>query len=185
MTNLKPSAGRLLIAEPFLGDPNFERSVVLMCEHDERGSFGLVLNQTTDFALKDVWDATPYSDIPIYVGGPVQQNSLHFVHRIGHHIRHSIEIKKGLFWSGDFDQVIDMLNLGTIQEEDILFFAGYSGWSGGQLERELSENAWIVTEVEPNFLFDTPANQLWREILKRMGGEYKVKANYPIDPRLN
>jgi putative transcriptional regulator len=185
MTKLSPASGRLLIAEPFLGDPNFERSVVLMCEHNEEGSFGLVLNQTTDLTLKDVWPETPYADFPLYIGGPVQQNTLHFIHRLGSEIEQSIEISKGLFWSGDYDQLTSQINLGKIDEKDIRFFAGYSGWSAGQLLKEMQENAWIVSMVESNFIFDTLAKDFWREVLKKMGGEYKSIANYPIDPRLN
>nr|WP_293836907.1 YqgE/AlgH family protein [uncultured Arsenicibacter sp.] len=176
--------GSILIAEPFLGDANFERSVVLVCEHSGEGTFGLVLNQTTNLMLSDVIDDI-YSDVPLFLGGPVQQNTLHFIHRRPDLIERSIQIQDGLYWSGDFEQIKQGINIGTLSAEDIRFFVGYSGWSEGQLDGELNEKAWIVSKAETSFLFDTPADQFWRGILKRMGGEFKVLSNYPVDPRLN
>jgi putative transcriptional regulator len=123
--------------------------------------------------------------MPLFIGGPVQKNTLHFIHRLGHQISDSLEISEGLYWSGDYDQVASMVNLGKIDENNIRFFAGYSGWGEGQLERELSQNYWIVTQMDANFLFETSPQMLWRDTLKKMGGKYKMFSNYPIDPTLN
>ncbi|MBC8110948.1 MAG: YqgE/AlgH family protein [Verrucomicrobia bacterium] len=179
------ASGKLLIAEPFLGDPNFERSVILICQHDEQGSFGLTLNQTTNLYLKDVLKDEIYAHIPIYQGGPVEKNTLHFIHNLGNLVEDTIQIAEDLYWSGDFEQVKTLLNIGKITEEDIRFFVGYAGWSAGQLAGELTQNAWIVTDAEADFIFNTPAEQCWRAILKKMDGKYKAIANYPKDPRLN
>ncbi|AQG82249.1 YqgE/AlgH family protein [Spirosoma montaniterrae] len=176
--------GSLLIAEPFLGDSNFERSVVLVCEHNQAGTFGLVLNQLTDVNVSDVIEDM-HADLPLYVGGPVQQNTLHFIHRRPDLLDESIQILDGLYWSGNFDQVKQAVNLGTLTERDIRFFIGYSGWGEGQLANELEQKAWIVSQTDADFLFSTPANAFWRGVLKRMGGEYKAIAHYPVDPRLN
>jgi putative transcriptional regulator len=180
----KPAKGKLLIAEPFLGDPNFERSVVFLCEHNERGTFGLVLNQGTNLYLNDVLPDPVVSNLPLYVGGPVEQNTLHFIHRLSF-LEDAVEISAGLFWSGDYEQIMSLLNIGKITEQDVRFFVGYSGWSAGQLEDELSKDAWIVSETDAAFIFETPAEQFWRAVLRRMGGEYRIKSHYPIDPRLN
>jgi putative transcriptional regulator len=179
------ASGKLLIAEPFLGDPNFERSVVLLCQHNEQGSFGLTLNQSTPVRLKDVLKDEIYTQIPIYQGGPVEINTLHFIHNQGNLIEDTLEIAEGLYWSGDFEQVKTLLNLGKITEEDIRFFLGYAGWRAGQLAAELTQNAWMVTDAEADFIFNTPSEQFWRAILKKMDGKYKAIANYPTDPRLN
>lgn len=181
---MKPSKGKLLIAEPFLGDPNFERSVVLLCEHNENGSFGFVLNQLTNLKLEDVIDNV-YADFPLFLGGPVEQNTLHFIHRLGNIIEGTVDIGNGIYWTGDFDSVRSLLNIGKIKENDIRLFIGYSGWGEGQLEGEMKRDSWIVSETDADFIFDTPTNQFWRSVLKRMGGEYKVLSNYPTDPRLN
>lgn len=180
------ASGSLIIAEPFLGDPNFERSVALICQHNAEGAFGLVLSQPTDYTLKDALEEEDiFRKLPLYVGGPVEQNSLHFIHRLASPLEGSLELLPGLFWGGNYEQIIQKLNLGEAHPRDVRFFAGYSGWGAGQLDRELSENAWIVSQVKPDFLFETPAKKLWREVLRNMGGKHKVLANYPTDPRLN
>src|ERR1700712_764900 len=184
MPTQDPTRGNLLIAEPFMGDSNFERSVVLLCEHNERGTFGLVLNQATNLTVSDVLEEM-YSEMPLFLGGPVEQNTLHFIHRLGHQIDGSIYIGENLYWSGNFDEIKRLLNLGAIKEKDIRLFIGYSGWGAGQLDKEMKQNSWIVTKTTAETLFETPYNQLWRAILKQMGGEYKVLSNYPVDPRLN
>lgn len=177
--------GCLLIAEPFLGDPNFERSVVLVCDHNDEGTFGLVLNQIAQVKLNDVLNEEMYHDYPLYVGGPVQQNTLHYIHRLGPALEESIALPNGLYWSGNFEQLRQLINAGTVKENDVRFFVGYSGWSGGQLANEMAQNAWIVTQASADFILDTPSDQFWRGILRQMGGQYRVLSHYPVDPRLN
>ncbi len=184
LMNEIPNAGKVLIAEPFLGDPNFERSVVLICEHNKEGSFGLVLNNVSKNTIADVVDDI-YVEFPLFIGGPVEQNTLHFVHRLGHLIEDSIDLGNGIFWSGDFESIKSLLSIGTIKSEDIRFFIGYSGWGAGQLGNELAQNTWFVSDINSDVLFEEYTNQFWRTVLKRMGGDYKVLANYPVDPRLN
>ena len=107
MKNRNVNRGNLLISEPFLGDPNFERSVVLICEHyNSYGSFGLVLNQTSNLVLADVLEENVYPDVPLFIGGPVQQNTLHFVHRRPDLIDGDQELLRGVFWGGNFEQEI-------------------------------------------------------------------------------
>lgn len=178
------TSGSLLIAEPYMGDTNFERSVVLVCEHNSLGTFGLVLNQPTSIHLEDVIDDIR-AELPLFVGGPVQQNTLHFLHRRPDLIDDSIPVVDGLYWSGDFEQIKQAVNVGTLTERDARFFIGYSGWDGGQLAEELAQKTWIISRIDADFLFDTPTNEFWRGVLKRMGGEYKAIAHYPVDPRLN
>ena len=144
----------------------------------------MVLNQLTNLNLDDVIENV-YSELPLYLGGPVEQNTLHFIHRLGNEIEGAIDIGNGIFWSGDFDQVKALVNIGKIAEDDIRLFIGYSGWSAGQLEGELKQNSWIVSDIDASLIFETPNKNFWREVLKRMGGEYKVLSNYPTDPRLN
>jgi putative transcriptional regulator len=181
--------GQLLVSEPFLGDPNFERTVVLVCEHGDDGSFGFVLNKFTEVNLKDaleeINDLNASEDIKLYIGGPVEQNTLHFIHRLGDHIEGSILIAEGVWWGGNYEQIKTMLELNAISSQDIRFFIGYSGWGAGQLDSEVDEKAWIVADTVSEFIFLTPPDKLWREVLKNMGGKYKEISNYPIDPRLN
>jgi putative transcriptional regulator len=158
--------------------------VVLICEHNKEGSFGLVLNNVSKNTISDVVDDI-YVEFPLFIGGPVEQNTLHFVHRLGHLIEDSIDLGNGIFWSGDFESIKSLLSIGTIKSEDIRFFIGYSGWGAGQLGNELAQNTWFVSDINSDVLFEEYTNQFWRTVLKRMGGDYKVLANYPVDPRLN
>lgn len=178
-------SGCILIAKPFLGDPNFERTVVLVCEYRQQGAFGLVLNQKTSLSIEDVLEDVYIADIPIFIGGPVEQNTLHFIHQAGEIIPGSIRLQDDLYWSGDFEIVKNLLNTRQISPHQIRFFIGYSGWAPGQLDAEIQHESWIVTECKATTLFQTAPEQLWRTILRSMGGEYRIMANYPIDPRLN
>lgn len=180
----KLEKGKILIAEPFLGDPNFERSVILLCDHNENGSFGFVLNQETDLNLGDLITKNVYPDIKVNVGGPVQKDTLHFLHTQPQLIKGGLEILDGLYWGGDFNDMVDKLNLGLIKINQIRFFIGYSGWSAGQLDSEIKRNSWILSNANAeNIMYTT--KEYWREALKKMGGDYKVMSNYPVDPRLN
>lgn len=184
MVNVKQ--GSVLISEPFLGDPNFERSVVLICEHETtQGTFGLVLNQTSNLLLADVLEENIYPDVPLFVGGPVQHNTLHYLHRRPDLIDGGIKVMEGVIWGGNFTQVKELLNNGVLSPDDIRCFIGYSGWEIDQLVGELKKDSWIISETTADVIFNTPAKNFWRSLLKDMGGDFKVMSNYPLDPRLN
>jgi len=181
----KVKSGSILISEPFMGDPNFERTVVLICRHDEDGTFGLVLNRKSNLKLSDVLDIFQQSgDMELNIGGPMQYNTLHYIHQV-EQLEESIPLSDSVYWGGDYEQLKELLGSGLISSEDIRFFLGYSGWSPGQLQEEIDKKTWIINNSTTNKLFDFDQDTLWREILKEMGGKYKVLANYPIDPSLN
>ncbi|MBX9850582.1 MAG: YqgE/AlgH family protein [Cytophagaceae bacterium] len=181
----KVNRGSILISEPYLGDDNFERSVVLICEHNEEGTVGFVLNRPANLTLDAVVpDISECAEI-LFVGGPVQQDSLHFIYRNNEYVSGSIKINEQMFWGGSYDEMIDKINNKLLRLSDFRFFLGYSGWSPGQLEQEMEQNSWIVAEAGQIDLFGTDPNDLWRVLLKDMGGKYKMYSNYPIDPRLN
>lgn len=180
------SNGDLLISEPYLPDPNFERTVILICEHNEEGSFGFVLNKPSLLKLEDVLDEVQGFDTTLYTGGPVQQNTLHFIHKTQGLFSDFREIKEGVYWGGNFDELLSFINIRKINPDDFRFFIGYSGWGAKQLEDELEENSWIVYKnATPEQIFGMSPDNLWRSVLKSMGGEYRAMSNYPIDPRLN
>ena len=184
-TRLEPRAGRVLVSEPYLPDPNFERTVILMTEHNEEGSIGFILNKPADNKVGDLMEELKLYKGPLYIGGPVQQDTLHILHRQGD-ISDSIEIADGIYWGGSFEEIVIRLETHQISSNDIKFFLGYSGWSPGQLEQELDVDSWIVSEhVSPQFIFDTTYDQMWKSALKNLGGRYSIFSNYPIDPRMN
>lgn len=174
--------GKILIAKPYLGDENFERTVVMICEYSEDGAFGLVVNQPTQHILPDFF-ADISAEVPVSIGGPVEPNTLHFLHTRGDLLEDAIELIPGLFWSGNFEQIKNYLNLGMMTVDDIRFYLGYSGWGEGQLDTEIAEDVWVVADADKDLIF-SPTDQ-WRSSLHKLGGNYKIMANSPVDPRLN
>jgi putative transcriptional regulator len=182
---ITPEKGRLLISEPFLQDPNFDRTVVLLCEHNEEGSFGFVLNKPAIVKVGEVMDELKNFDEVIFIGGPVQQDTLHFIHRAPQ-IESGTEVIKNIYWGGNFENVLFLSDTKQLEPSKIRFFLGYSGWGPGQLEEELAEDAWIVCDfVTQELLFEIEAANLWKKALSNMGGRFSVYANYPVDPNLN
>lgn len=183
--NQKPQKGSFLISEPFLPDPNFERTVVLLCEHNEEGSFGFVLNKASVVSLQDIIEEINDFEETVYIGGPVEQNTLHFIHKADY-LEGGIEIADGLFWGGNFEQLLILIDTKQIKPDDFRFFVGYSGWGAGQLEDELKADSWIVAHgATPELVFDIDNENLWKTLLQRLGGRFSIYSNYPSDPRLN
>jgi putative transcriptional regulator len=184
--NTKPEKGDLLISEPFLNDPNFQRTVVLLCEHGEDGTFGFVLNKPSILKGGDVLEGTLNFDPMLYIGGPVQQDTLHFIHHSLDTVEGGVSLGNGLRWGGNFEQLLQLYQEKAVPENRCRFFLGYSGWSAGQLEEELASHNWIICKrASPRDVFETEADELWRRSLQKMGGKFKVISNYPTDPRLN
>ncbi len=182
---LAPIKGRVLIAEPFLEDEYFRRAVVLLCDHNEEGTFGFVLNNYLDLPLTELVEALPEFRTRISIGGPVSRDSLYYLHTLGERFPGSIEIMPGLYMGGSYEAMKQALEAGEVKQGEIRFFVGYSGWKEQQLEAELAENAWVVTEAESSWLMDTEIENLWKKVLSDMGSHYSVFANYPEDPSLN
>ena len=179
-----PARGCLLIAEPFMKDEHFKRAVVLLAEHNEEGTVGFILNRPLDITLRDVMADTGNCLLPLFLGGPVQRDNLFFVHTLGHIIDESMPVSEGLWWGGNFETVKELAKRKELEEDQIRFFIGYSGWTNGQLEEEMKLNSWIVTKAIPRHI-TLPHDKLWGTILKSMGKKYAEIANYPEDPSLN
>ena len=177
--------GRVLISEPFLNDTYFRRSVVLLTEHSKEGSVGFVLNKPVDLTLNDVLTDFPVIDSRISIGGPVNTNSIHYIHTLGDEIPGSVHVVENVFWGGDFDRVKEMIGKGEIKDEDMRFFLGYAGWSANQLENELKEHAWIVTELDCKIIMADPDLNLWQDTLEGLEGKYRTWINFPENPSLN
>jgi putative transcriptional regulator len=182
---IEATPGLLLISDPFLKDPNFIRTVVLLCEHQEEGSFGFVLNKLYHQNLGELITDLEGYNIPVYYGGPVQVDTVHFLHQCPDLIHDGNEISDGIYWGGDFDEVVTLLKEKRLRANDIRFFIGYSGWGQGQLEDELKTKSWITRAGNSKLVFHKNAEQVWKDALKDLGGEYTQMINYPIDPQLN
>ncbi|MFE4954897.1 YqgE/AlgH family protein [Streptomyces sp. NPDC056653] len=186
MTEVSSLTGRLLVATPALTDPNFDRAVVLLLDHDEEGSLGVVLNRPTPVGVGDIlvpWaDLTAEPDV-VFQGGPVSLDSALGVAVIpGDEGPLGWRRVYGAIGLVDLEAPPELLAaaLGSLR-----IFAGYAGWGPGQLETELTEGAWYVVESEPGDVSSPRPEQLWRAVLRRQRSELAMIATYPDDPSLN
>ena len=179
------SKGVLLIANPFLKDPNFSRSVVLLCENRLEGTFGFVLNKLLPQKLSELVTELEDVNFPVYMGGPVQTDSLHFLHQYPELIIGGEDLGNGVYWGGNFESLKVHLKNNDLDREKVKFFVGYSGWMEGQLDVEMKEESWVTVKATPRLIFNTVPENTWKESLRELGGEYERMINYPLDPRLN
>lgn len=177
--------GKVLLAEPFMAEPYFKRSVILVTEHNDEGSFGLIINKPIKMTFNQALPDAPKFKATLSLGGPVSKETLHFLHRLGDKIPGSKTIAKGLYWGGDFDQVMGMMMDKTLDSKDIRMFVGYAGWSAGQLDNELKMNSWIIEKANATMVFRKDPDELWGHILYKMGDPYRKMVNFPEDPKLN
>ncbi|HEV8080296.1 MAG TPA: YqgE/AlgH family protein [Chitinophagaceae bacterium] len=182
---ISPAKGTLLIANPFLKDPNFVRSVIFLCEHKEEGSFGFVLNKKFHQTLGELIPELAEQKIPVYYGGPVQKNTIHFLHQYPDLIPGGEEVLDGIFWGGNFESLISYVKNDDIDFNKIRFFIGYSGWSEGQLNGEMEEKSWLTVDAIKKLIFHKNPEEIWKDSLKHLGGDYEMMINFPLDPQLN
>lgn len=185
MYSEKPSKGKLLIAEPsILNDSSFNRSIILLSEHNDDGAVGFIINKPSEYIISDVIPEIE-SSIRIYNGGPVATENLYFVHRLPEIIPDSIEIANGIYWGGNFETVQNLLEKNKLPHNDIRFFLGYSGWSKKQLQDELETTYWKVIVNEHENIFGIHYENFWKDQMMKFGGKYQLWANAPENPTLN
>ena len=177
--------GRILISEPFLSDNYFRRSIVYLTEHNDEGSIGFVLNKPLELSINEIVDDFPKSDFPISIGGPVSNNTVHYIHTLGERVPDSVEVDDGIFWGGDFDHIKELISTKTVKPFEIRFFLGYAGWSATQLEGEMKEHAWLVGKISPRMVMQGVGSEFWSDTLARYNNKYRAWANFPEDPGLN
>ena len=182
---LKPKQGRLLISEPSLNNSIFFKSVILITHHNKEESIGLILNHPTKIQLHQILNNIPLIDLPVYIGGPVEKQSLHFIHTLGDVIPNSKNISKNIYYGGDFEIIIQLMYEKKISKKEIRFFIGYSGWGIEQLNNEIREDSWIVQKPNSNLCMNYSTSELWGDIIRDQKNRYAIWANMPKDPNLN
>ncbi len=180
-----PEKGKILLSEPFLNDPYFRRAAILLCEHNEEGSFGFVLNNYLEMSLEQIMKGLPDLDTRVSVGGPVNNSNLYYLHTLGNSISNSKEITEGIFLGGDFEVIKEQILSHSLDQSKIRFFVGYSGWSANQLQEEMEQNSWYVTDAETSLVMDMESNDLWGDFMRSMGPEFARMTELPKDPNLN
>ena len=182
-TAIQPAAGKLLIAEPLMPDPHFQRGVVYLCNHNNDGSYGFVLNKpidkTLDYFIEDLDKA-----VPLFLGGPVETSSIHFLHRMGNELGGEVT-ENNIYFGGDFQKAVSMIQDGRLQAKDIKFFLGYAGWSQQQLDEEIQKNSWLVSDTNQLMIFSSKTDRLWEQSILSLDKEFHQLVNLPIDPSLN
>ncbi|MFT5964396.1 MAG: putative transcriptional regulator [Flavobacterium sp.] len=186
MISEKLIKGQLLIAEPsIIGDLSFNRSVILLADHDKEGSVGFIINKPLKYTIHDLIPEIN-ARFKIFNGGPVEQDNLYFIHNIPDLIPNSIEISNGIYWGGDFECTKELINKGKIGRRNIRFFLGYTGWEEQQLESEMNDNSWIVAQNSyKNKIIGKSSTHFWKEQIIELGGEYLIWSNAPENPHLN
>ncbi|MDT0322605.1 MULTISPECIES: YqgE/AlgH family protein [unclassified Streptomyces] len=185
MTEASSLTGRLLVATPALSDPNFDRSVVLLLDHDREGALGVVLNRPTPVGVSEVlepWASLAGEPGVVFQGGPVALDAalaIAVVPGTGPLGWRRVHGSIGLV---DLEAPPEVL---AAEVGSLRIFAGYAGWGPGQLERELDEGAWYVVDSEPGDVSVPEPERLWRAVLRRQRGSLALLATYPDDPSLN
>jgi len=183
--NVAPQKGRILIAEPFLPGSYFNRSVIFLVAHSDKGAVGFILNKKVDLAIHDILPGFPVFEGDVYLGGPVSTDSIYFIHKLGKKLPGSIHVLGNLYWGGDFDVLKQQISNGMIQPSEIRFFVGYSGWDSGQLEREIKEDSWLVTDVDEEIVMADLHHESWADFVKKAGQRYSVWEHFPENPAMN
>ncbi len=181
---LVPQEGRVLIAEPFLQGDYFSRSTVLLVQCNDEGDVGFILNKPTNLRVKELFKGFPDFESNAFLGGPVSNDKLFFLHTLGEKIPDSLLITGNLYWSGDFGHLTSLISAGLVEEEDIRFFLGYSGWSAGQLAAEIADHSWVVTEPSVENILSSDEN-FWNDSIQLIGGNALLWQNFPENPELN
>jgi putative transcriptional regulator len=179
--------GVFLIATPALRDPNFRQAVVLLCEHGPEGALGVVVNRPTEMNIAEVLPQVPVLEGQghrVYAGGPVQKNSLLVLYRLNEEIEDAHAVLDGVYLGGNMNTLERLLEIPD-EQESFRAYMGYSGWGPGQLETEMESGSWFTMPARSHLVFDEDSTQLWGEVIRTFGEEYKVYAHMPLDPNLN
>jgi putative transcriptional regulator len=183
--NEPTNKGSILISDPFSDDVYFGRSVVLICEHNDEGTFGFVLNNYIDVDLHQLDDNFPNINARISFGGPVSKENLYYIHSFSD-ITNTLEIREGLYYGGDFDEITDRIKDAKNPNKEIRFFVGYSGWSPSQLDEEIKNESWITANnISTEDILDTKLDDLWRICLEKQGQRFQLMTKFPRNPMDN
>jgi putative transcriptional regulator len=180
--------GSLLIANPVLPDPNFSRTVILLCDHDEQGSFGLVINRSTQLKAPDLFlniNILKSYNEKIYLGGPVSQSMVFFLCRSPLAAGKLDEVCSGVYLGSNLETLESLYASLENPEQDIRFYLGYSGWSGGQLAEEMEQNSWLVQRANEQFIFLDSESLIWPQAVNSLGKKYQYLTKAPVNPQWN
>jgi len=182
------TAGTFLVASPLLRDPNFVRTVVLMCEHGSGGSWGLVVNRRTALTYGELLEDLPFPAAaagPVYWGGPCETSRMQVLHRLRRSVDFDLEVCPGVQLGLPPDLLRSVIASPLAPGEALHGYLGHAGWGSGQLDAEIEQDSWILCTGDARIVFETPFEHAWERVLQSLGPKYADLAHYPADPRLN
>ncbi len=182
---LNVAIGDVLISEPFMNDFHFRRSVILVIDHNEEGTLGVIFNKRLTIPFNEIVQGFPEFKADVYLGGPVETDRIFFIHTIGEMIPDSHKIGSGLYWSGNVNALKAMIKMDLIKPHEVRFYVGYAGWDGGQLRNELKANTWLVGRFSSKQLLQTMPGKMWSTFVKQMGKRYMLWDKFPVNPGEN
>lgn len=186
MLDAMVKTGKILLAEPFMLDPNFKRSAILLCDHEEKGgSVGFIMNKPLGTNIDELIEDFPKFKGEVHFGGPVQTDTIHYIHSLGDLLEDSVEVCQGVYWGGDFDKLKFLITSELVQPHQIRFFLGYSGWSDGQLHSEMNYGSWVLADMDINYLFRFKPAKLWEAIMHNKGNTFTIIAKIPEEMSWN
>ena len=178
--SLEPKQGNILISEPLMNDFHFGRSVILLIDHvASEGSFGVIINKRLNASVSQIVDDFPDFEAAAYLGGPVADNQLFFVHTLGDLIPESSPIVDGLYWGGEVKTLKTLIATGIANEENTRFYLGYAGWDTGQLVNELVRNTWVIGNITVEEYLNTPEETMWSTFVRKLGKPYEMWNRFP------
>jgi putative transcriptional regulator len=179
-----PGKGKVLISEPFLSDRFFNRTIVFLTEHGPEGSVGFILNRVLELRVNTAVEELECWEENLSIGGPVSSDTLHYLHTLGDNVPGSRLVVPGIWWGGDLDIIRSLIKSGKVNRDQLRFFLGYSGWSKGQLQKELKDNSWVIAKV-PNDVVMKSRGDVWKDVLRSLDNKYKIWAEFPESPEMN
>ena len=148
-------AGKILMSTDAMEDSNFKKSIILIARHDSNGTLGFVLNKAFGRNLNELEEFKKSLPFPLHDGGPVDKEHLYFIHRCDSLIPNGSLISDNIFLGGEFSQAVSQINKGNLKSADIKIFVGYCGWDSNELESEILEGSWTITEEGNDQVFET------------------------------
>lgn len=178
--------GKILISNyTLVNDLEFNKAVILIVKNDNEGTIGFILNKKSNYLLSDINSGSKELNIPIYKGGPVMIDTIHFIHKKTKLFQKSTKITNEIFWGNEFEKAVELIRDKKINPKEIKFFVGYSGWDETQLENEVDEKSWLVTETYSTKEIFGFEKLLWKNNLEKFGDYYKLWSNSPENPNYN
>jgi putative transcriptional regulator len=187
-SNKEYGKGYFLIANPVLPDPSFSRTVVLLCNHDDDGSFGLVINRSAPIDSKEVFAEMGMSEFPsgkIYLGGPVSPSQVFYLCHSEKSLPELEPICDGVYLGMSWELLDNLMTRVKNPEKNIRFFLGYSGWGTGQLAEEMIRLSWLTTQACGEFVFQENEGGVWANVVCSLGKDYEYLVQAPVNPQWN